>query len=56
MFIEEYENDILIKGSYYQINQKEPVSTIIKGNGIATLFDSTGRFIKKIHYSEGKTK
>ncbi len=54
MFIEEYENDILIKGSYYQINQKEPISTIINGNGIATLFDKEGRFIKKIIYEKGK--
>jgi len=54
MFIEEYENDTLTKGSYYQINQKEPISTIIKGNGTGTLFDKEGRFIKKITYAQGK--
>ncbi|NGX34236.1 MAG: hypothetical protein K1060chlam1_00587 [Candidatus Anoxychlamydiales bacterium] len=54
MFIEEYENDTLTKGSYYQINQKDPISTIINGNGIATLFDKEGRYIKKIMYTQGK--
>ncbi|NGX52026.1 MAG: hypothetical protein KR126chlam5_00319 [Candidatus Anoxychlamydiales bacterium] len=53
MFIEEYENETLIKGSYYQINQKEPSSTILNGNGTATLFDKEGRFIKKITYTKG---
>jgi len=53
MFIEEYENDALIKGSYFQVNQKKPTSTIINGNGIASLFDSRGRFLKKISYKEG---
>ena len=53
MFIEEYENETLIKGSYYQINQKEPTSTILNGNGTATLFDKEGRFIKKITYTKG---
>ncbi|NGX48424.1 MAG: hypothetical protein K940chlam5_00009 [Candidatus Anoxychlamydiales bacterium] len=54
MFIEEYENETLTKGSYYQINQKEPTSTILNGNGTATLFDKEGRFIKKITYTQGK--
>lgn len=54
MFIEEYENDILNKGSYFQIDEKNPTSTIINGNGIATLFDSKGRFLKKINYKEGQ--
>ena len=54
MFVEEYENDLLVKGSYYQKNQKGPISTIYKAKGIATLFDSKGRFIKKISYINGK--
>ncbi|EKD28042.1 MAG: hypothetical protein ACD_79C00456G0002 [uncultured bacterium] len=53
MFIEEYENDILTKGSYFKINEKNPISTIIKGNGTATIFDSKGRFVKKTTYKEG---
>lgn len=53
MFIEEYENDLLMKGSYFKINEKEPISTILKGNGVATLFDSQGRFIKKVNYNVG---
>ncbi len=54
MFIEEYENETLTKGSYYQVNQKDPTSTILNGNGTATLFDKEGRFIKKITYTQGK--
>jgi len=52
MFIEEYENDILIKGSYFKIDEKKAISTIINGHGTATLFDSKGRFIKKITYKD----
>lgn len=54
MFIEEYENDVLIKGSYFKINEKNPTSTIINGNGTAILYDSTGRFIKKINYKHSQ--
>ncbi|MBI5346174.1 MAG: hypothetical protein HZB76_03425 [Chlamydiae bacterium] len=54
MFIEEYENDRLIKGSYYKKDNKTPVSTIDEGNGIATIYDSLGTFIKKINYINGK--
>ena len=53
MFIEEYENDVLIKGSYYKVDDKNPISTIINGNGTATIYDSKGRFIKKITYKDG---
>jgi antitoxin component YwqK of YwqJK toxin-antitoxin module len=54
MFMEEYDNDNLIRASYYKINQSEPISTIINGNGKATLFDSLGRFLKTIAYTDGK--
>lgn len=53
MFVEEYENDQLIKANYFKINEKTPISTILNGNGIATLFDSKGRFLKKISYKDG---
>jgi antitoxin component YwqK of YwqJK toxin-antitoxin module len=54
MMVEEYEKDSLVKGQYYKLNSKEPVSTIINGNGTAFLYDETGSFIRKILYSKGK--
>jgi antitoxin component YwqK of YwqJK toxin-antitoxin module len=54
MFIEEYEQGQLTKGSYYKKNQNEPVSTITNGNGISTLYDDEGIFLKKITYIKGK--
>ena len=53
MFIEEYEDEALIDGKYFHINQRDPISEIMKGNGIATLYDGKGRLIKKIKYKNG---
>ena len=53
MFMEEYENDQLIQGSYFKKGGKEPVSKIEKGKGVATLHDQHGRFVKKIPYDKG---
>jgi antitoxin component YwqK of YwqJK toxin-antitoxin module len=50
MFIEEYENDLLVKGSYYKKDEKIPISTILNGNGTANLFDEDGNFLKSIKY------
>jgi antitoxin component YwqK of YwqJK toxin-antitoxin module len=52
MLIEEYENNLLVKGVYYQKNENIPSSTILKGNGIATLYDEDGNFLKTIKYSK----
>lgn len=54
MIVEEYDNDRLVKGEYFRSGEKEPVSTIEKGRGTATLFDSEGHFAKKIDYQEGR--
>jgi antitoxin component YwqK of YwqJK toxin-antitoxin module len=54
MLLEEYENDLLMKGSYYKKGQKEPVSSVVMGNGISTIFDEESVLIKKIPYSKGK--
>ena len=54
MMVEEYEKDQLVKGQYFKINSKEPVSTIANGTGIAFLYDETGSFIRKVSYSKGK--
>lgn len=53
MFVEEYENDKLIKGEYYRLGDKGPVSKIEKGKGIATLFDHDGNITRKITYQHG---
>lgn len=53
MLIEEYENDLLIQGRYYKKGDNEPVSRVKEGDGIATLYDSKGNFIKKIPYRKG---
>ncbi len=53
MFIEEYENDRLFKGTYYQLNDNNPVSTIINGNGFAYIYDKSGSLSHKIKYAAG---
>lgn len=53
MLMEDYENDQLMKGSYFKKWDKNPVSKVEHGNGTATLFDPDGRFIKKVIYEKG---
>lgn len=54
MLIEEYDNDILMKGSYYKKGDKIPISKIENGQGIATLYDNKGHFLRKTSYERGK--
>jgi len=54
MLMEEYEEDKLVSGSYYKKGDNTPVSTIEKGEGMATLFNAQGLFLKKIAYERGK--
>ena len=53
MLIEEYDKDKLIRGDYFKKAEKLPVSQVIQGKGIATLFDSQGHFIQKVTYNNG---
>jgi len=53
MLSEEYENDLLIKGSYYKKGDKNAVSHIEEGKGTATLHTPEGLFLKKISYDKG---
>jgi antitoxin component YwqK of YwqJK toxin-antitoxin module len=53
MLVEEYENDKLIKGLYYKINDSEPISSISEGNGVAYIYDEQGVFIRKTKYIKG---
>jgi antitoxin component YwqK of YwqJK toxin-antitoxin module len=54
MLIEDYENELLIKGSYYKRGERNPVSSVDSGNGLATIYDQNGIFLKKISYEKGK--
>ena len=54
MLSEEYENDLLLKGSYFKKGDKNPVSKVESGKGYATLYDKDGLFLKKISYDKGK--
>lgn len=54
MMMEEYENDRLIKGSYFKKGEKRPVSEVVKGEGIVTLYNADGHFMKKVTYERGK--
>lgn len=54
MLIEEYDSGRLVKGKYFEKGNTTPISTISQGQGVATLFDKLGIFIRKIEYSGGK--
>ncbi|MBP9841749.1 MAG: hypothetical protein KBC64_04920 [Simkaniaceae bacterium] len=54
MMIEEYDRGMLVKGSYFSKGRKEPISKVVGGAGIATIFDEYGQLIKKIRYERGK--
>lgn len=54
MLIENYEKDKLVKGSYLQKGSKDPVSIVKDGNGVATLHDANGYFLKTIEYQKGR--
>ncbi len=54
MLVEEYDNDLLKKGKYYKKGEKKETSSIQEGEGLATLFDKHGNFLKKVIYSKGR--
>lgn len=54
MLMEEYENDRLLKGSYFKKGEQLPVSTIENSEGVVTLYNPQGQFQKKINYERGK--
>jgi antitoxin component YwqK of YwqJK toxin-antitoxin module len=53
MLIEEYRDDKLLKGEYYQKGLPQPASKVASGRGIVTLFDGEGTFLKKVNYHDG---
>jgi antitoxin component YwqK of YwqJK toxin-antitoxin module len=54
MLVEEYENDILVRGRYHKKGDVSTVSQVEKGTGTATIFDDSGAVVAKISYLEGK--
>ncbi len=54
MLVEEYADDKLVRGRYHGKGETSSQSTVEKGTGIATIFDTSGSVIEKIHYADGK--
>ena len=54
MLVEEYESDILRKGTYLKKGEPKPVSTVENGEGTATLFSKEGHFLKRAIYHKGQ--
>jgi len=54
MLIEEYDHDLLESAKYFKKGSKIPVSQVKDGNGIATIYDSHGNYVKKINYHNGQ--
>ncbi len=54
MLVEEYEEDKLMKGIYYKKNGLDSISSVIQGNGLATLYDENGVFLRKVPYIKGE--
>lgn len=53
MLIEEYRDDKLIKGEYYEKGSSSPFTKVVNGKGMAALFDGDGLLIKKVRYEDG---
>jgi antitoxin component YwqK of YwqJK toxin-antitoxin module len=53
MMIEEYENDLLVRGEYHRKGETAIASKVERGKGIASLFDSNGGFLQKVKYDRG---
>lgn len=54
MLVEEYEKDRLFKGEYFRLGESLPLSKVERGEGIATLFNQEGSFLRKILYKAGQ--
>lgn len=53
MFIEEYEHGRLMRGDYYNKTDGTISSKVQQGKGIATLFNESGSFVRKVNYDNG---
>ncbi len=53
MLIEEYDNNILLKGRYFKAKQSFAVSAVNEGSGVATFFSPQGNYLKRCTYLDG---
>ncbi len=53
MMIEEYKKDLLNSGKYFKNGSDTPVSRVINGCGLATIYDKDGVLIRSIEYKQG---
>ena len=53
MLIEEYDQDKLVRGEYFKKGDKSPVTKVVFGRGLVSLFDGDGHFIRKMAYQNG---
>lgn len=53
MYIEEYDQNFLKRGTYFKKDEYNPISKVSDGMGMATLFDSEGNLLRKISYEGG---
>lgn len=54
MLMEEYQSGKLWKGTYFKRGDKQPVSRVEEGSGVATLYHGEGHFLRKTNYTKGK--
>jgi antitoxin component YwqK of YwqJK toxin-antitoxin module len=53
MLMEEYLEDRLVRGEYFEKGASRSTSRVAQGKGVATLFDSDGRLLRKVNYLDG---
>ncbi len=53
MLTEEYDKGVLQKGKYFAKGEDTPISSVVNGYGVATLFDKEGVYLKKVVYDKG---
>jgi antitoxin component YwqK of YwqJK toxin-antitoxin module len=54
MLVEEYDQGKLVRGDYFTVGERFPISQVASGKGLATLFDEKGNVAQKIIYNNGK--
>lgn len=54
MLLEEYDQDKLIRGEYYEPGNVLPVSSVVEGKGLATFYTANGAFLRKVNYRLGQ--
>jgi antitoxin component YwqK of YwqJK toxin-antitoxin module len=53
MLVEEYRDNLLLKGEYFEPGSACPISQVRQGTGTATLFDGQGHVTARVAYLDG---